>query len=99
MKYMSHFSYRTRQEIEKFRKERDPINTFKNRLIESGIAEQREFDDIEKEVKQIVSDAESKARMASKPDVRELSTDVYTEKVHNLHIITPDPKLCLDMSI
>lgn len=104
-RYMGHsmsdpgLSYRTRQEIEKFRRERDPINTFRDRLIAAGVADKSEFDALEQDVKMKVSEAEVFARKAAKPDIKELSTDVYIQKTHNLEVISPDPRLSISMSL
>lgn len=104
-RYMGHsmsdpgISYRSRDEIERYRKNEDPINTFKDRLISTGIFDASNFEEIETDVKRCVIEAENFARQAPKPNEKELSTDVYTERSHNLHIITPDRKLCFDYSL
>ena len=36
-------SYRTREEIQEIRQQRDPITSFRERLLNSGIATQEEF--------------------------------------------------------
>jgi pyruvate dehydrogenase E1 component alpha subunit len=69
--------YRTREEVEKFRGERDPIEQVKNRLIEEGTASEEELKEIDKEIRQIVTEAAEFAQSDPEPDPSELWTDVY----------------------
>ncbi|KAL7672893.1 hypothetical protein ACOME3_007772 [Neoechinorhynchus agilis] len=98
-RYMGHsisdpgLGYRTRAEIDQFRKERDPITTFKARIQTMSSATDAEFAEIEERVKDVVSSAENVARSAAKPNSRELTSDVYSQKAYNLRVDTPDPDL------
>lgn len=42
--YIFPLSYRTREEIEEVRRTRDPINNFKKRLIQAGLATEEELE-------------------------------------------------------
>jgi pyruvate dehydrogenase E1 component alpha subunit len=71
--------YRTREEIDEVRKNRDPIDHLQERLEEAGWADDAMLKAIDAEVKAIVADAAEFARTAPEPDPSELYTDVYTE--------------------
>ena len=70
--------YRTREEIQKIRAERDCIDLLRKRLTEAGIAED-ELRAIEGEVKGIVEEAVRFAQESPEPDPSELTTDVLVE--------------------
>jgi len=69
--------YRPREEVQKIRSERDPIEQVKNRLIEEGRAREDELKEIDREIRQIVSEAAEFAQSDPEPDPSELWTDVY----------------------
>jgi pyruvate dehydrogenase E1 component alpha subunit len=70
--------YRTREEVQKMRSERDCIEGARHRLESQGVdeAEIRRIDD---EVKKIVQDAADFAQSSPEPDPSELWTDVLVE--------------------
>ncbi|WP_372891767.1 pyruvate dehydrogenase (acetyl-transferring) E1 component subunit alpha [Rhodosalinus sp.] len=70
--------YRTREEVQKMREERDAIEQVRERLIESGVAED-DLKAIDKEIKEIVNGAADFARESPEPDPSELWTDVYAD--------------------
>ena len=67
--------YRTREEVQKMRSERDCIEQARHRLEEAGIAEAT-LKQIDDEVKKIVQDAADFAQSSPEPDAAELWTDV-----------------------
>ena len=71
--------YRTREEIDEVRKNRDPIDHLEERLSELGFADEAALKAIDTDVKRIVADAAEFARTAPEPDLSELYTDVYLE--------------------
>jgi pyruvate dehydrogenase E1 component alpha subunit len=71
--------YRTREEIDEVRKNRDPIDHLQERLEEAGWADDAVLKAIDAEVKAIVADAAEFARTTPEPDPSELYTDVYQE--------------------
>ncbi len=70
--------YRTREEVQKMRTERDCIDTVHARLTELGVTEP-EIKQIDDAVKQIVQDAAEFAQTSPEPDPAELWTDVLVE--------------------
>ena len=68
--------YRTREEVQKMREERDAIEQVRARLVEAGVAED-DLKAIDKEIKEIVNEAADFARESPEPDASELWTDIY----------------------
>jgi pyruvate dehydrogenase E1 component alpha subunit len=71
--------YRTREEVSKVRQERDPIERLRAVLLEEGVADDEALKRLDKEVKEIVSDAAEFAQDSPEPDPAELYTDVLKE--------------------
>lgn len=70
-------SYRSRDEIQEVRQKRDPITSFKERIISNGLATEAEIKAIDAEIKKEVDDATKKARGDSGIKVEELTYDIY----------------------
>ena len=68
--------YRTKDEVEKMRHERDPIEHVRARLLETGRANENELKAIDKEIRAIVNEAADFAQKDPEPDPAELYTDV-----------------------
>ena len=68
--------YRTRDEVQKTRSERDPIDMAKVRLLEEKWVDEADLKAIDKEIKAIVADAADFAQTSPEPDPSELYTDV-----------------------
>ena len=71
--------YRTREEVQKMRDERDPINAVRDLLLKGKHASEDDLKDIDKEIKGIVNDAAQFAQDSPEPSLEELWTDVYAE--------------------
>ncbi|UJR15110.1 hypothetical protein I4U23_002076 [Adineta vaga] len=71
-------SYRTREEIQDVRKSRDPITSFREKLIQANLATDEEFKNIDNEVKKIIEDAENHAQNDPELHVDELYSHVYS---------------------
>jgi len=69
--------YRTREEVQKVRTEKDPIDHVRGLLIDGGIATDDELKAIDKEIKATVNAAAEFAKQSPEPDASELWTDVY----------------------
>jgi pyruvate dehydrogenase E1 component alpha subunit len=69
--------YRTRDEVERVRTERDPIQTMHNHLVDAGFAKDEELKKIDQAVKKAVTEAADFAIADPEPDPSELYTDVY----------------------
>jgi pyruvate dehydrogenase E1 component alpha subunit len=68
--------YRTREEVEKVRTERDPIDHVRQRLLETSRATEDELKLIDADVRKIVNEAADFATHEPEPDPAELWTDV-----------------------
>ncbi|WP_112323312.1 pyruvate dehydrogenase (acetyl-transferring) E1 component subunit alpha [Oceanibium sediminis] len=69
--------YRTREEVQKMRDERDPINAVRDILLTGKHATEDELKEIDKEIKAIVNEAAQFAQDSPEPAVEELYTDIY----------------------
>jgi len=70
-------SYRSRDEVDRVRKEQDCIEVVRRRLLEKEWATDSELKALEKEAKQIVQEAIDFAVKSPVPESLELYTDVY----------------------
>jgi pyruvate dehydrogenase E1 component subunit alpha len=68
--------YRSKDEVQKMRSERDPIEQVKMRILDKGYAGEDALKAIDKEVREIVSDAAEFSQSNPEPDVSELYTDI-----------------------
>ncbi|MDF1733454.1 MAG: pyruvate dehydrogenase (acetyl-transferring) E1 component subunit alpha [Minwuia sp.] len=71
--------YRSKEEVNKMRAERDPIERVRQMLLEKLNATEEELKAIDKDVKAIVSDAAEFAQNSPEPEASELYTDVLVE--------------------
>lgn len=71
--------YRTREEVEKVRKERDAIDHVRELILAGKYASDDELKAVDKEIKAIVNEAAEFARESPEPDPGELWTDIYAE--------------------
>ena len=67
--------YRTRDEVDKIRKNSDPIENIKELLAKNGLNED-EIKNIDSEIKVIIADAAKFAQESPEPSVEELYTDI-----------------------
>lgn len=74
-------SYRTRDEIQEVRQTRDPITSFREKIISSSLATAEEVKKIEGEIRGLVDDATKKAKADKEIALEELWTDVYSNNV------------------
>jgi pyruvate dehydrogenase E1 component alpha subunit len=70
--------YRTREEIQKMRSERDCIESARHKLDAMGVDE-NEIKRIDDEVKRVVQEAADFAQSSPEPDPAELWTDILVE--------------------
>lgn len=68
--------YRSREEVERMRQERDAIEQVRARLIASGRASEDDLKAIDKEIRAAVNEAADFAQRDPEPDAAELYTDV-----------------------
>ncbi|MEM6385787.1 MAG: pyruvate dehydrogenase (acetyl-transferring) E1 component subunit alpha [Pseudomonadota bacterium] len=70
--------YRTRDEVQKMREERDAIEQVRKRLLDTGATED-ELKAIDKEIKDVVNEAADYAKESPEPALEELWTDITVE--------------------
>jgi len=69
--------YRTREEVEKMRSEKDPIDHVRDLLVQGGLASEDDLKAIDKEIKALVNEAAEFSKESPEPPVEELWTDIY----------------------
>jgi len=69
--------YRTREEVQKMREERDPIESVRQMLLTGKHASEDDLKAIDKEIKAIVNASADFAKESPLPDESELWTDIY----------------------
>jgi pyruvate dehydrogenase E1 component alpha subunit len=69
--------YRTREEVQKMREERDPIDHVRDLLTAGAMASEDDLKEIDKSIKAIVNEAAQFAQDSPEPAEAELWTDVY----------------------
>lgn len=79
-------SYRSRDEIAEVRQKRDPITSFKERIISTGLATDADIKAIDAEVKKEVDEATKKARGDPGIKLEELTWDIYAND-ENLKLV------------
>ncbi len=68
--------YRSKEEVDKYKDQHDPIDSLKNKLIKDGMVSEEDFKAIDKETKTIVNDSAEFAQQSPEPPESELWTDV-----------------------
>jgi pyruvate dehydrogenase E1 component alpha subunit len=71
--------YRQKEEVEKMRSQRDPIDNLAKVILEGKHADEAKLKEIDREVKEISSKAAEFAQNSPEPPVEELWTDVLVE--------------------
>ena len=69
--------YRSKEEVDKVRKESDPITTARDALLAGGLADEAALKEIDRQVKETVAEAATFAQESPEPDAGELFTDVF----------------------
>ncbi len=71
--------YRTREEVQKVREERDPIDGLRKVILEAGVSDEEALKKIDREIRETVNEAARFAQESPEPDPSELWTDVLVE--------------------
>ncbi|MDO5605324.1 MAG: pyruvate dehydrogenase (acetyl-transferring) E1 component subunit alpha [Paracoccus sp. (in: a-proteobacteria)] len=71
--------YRSREEVQKMRDERDAIDHVRELLLQGKHATEDDLKAIDKEIKQIVNDAAEFSKQSPEPSLDELWTDIYAD--------------------
>jgi pyruvate dehydrogenase E1 component alpha subunit len=69
--------YRSREEVQKVREEKDPIDHVRDLLVQGKHATEDELKSIDKEIKAVVNESAQFAQNSPEPDLSELWTDIY----------------------
>ena len=69
--------YRTREEVQKMREERDAIENIRSILLTDKHASEDDLKSIDKEIKKIVNESAEFAKASPEPELDELYTDIY----------------------
>ena len=69
--------YRTREEVEKIKQEKDCIEHVRDLLTQGGLASEEELKAIDKDIKEIVNASAEFAKESPEPELTELWTDIY----------------------
>ena len=72
--------YRTREEVQETRENRDPIERIRKLLLSRKYITEEKIKDLDKKIRNEVSDAAEKAREEAFPDKKELYEDIYKDK-------------------
>ncbi len=86
-----HEPYRDEAEIEQWR-ERDAIESFKERLIERGELTEAEFEEMQAEVEETIADAVAYAKDADLPDPEQAYDDMFGEPVPEIQQFASRPR-------
>jgi pyruvate dehydrogenase E1 component alpha subunit len=73
--------YRTREEVQKVKEERDPIDHVRDLLVSGKHATEADLKAIDKEIKKVVIAAADFATASPEPNISELYTDILAEVV------------------
>ncbi|MBS0523161.1 MAG: pyruvate dehydrogenase (acetyl-transferring) E1 component subunit alpha [Proteobacteria bacterium] len=71
--------YRTKEEVDKYRTERDPIDHVRKLMLEGKMIDEAQLKAIDAEIRKTVNDAAEFAQHSPEPDPSELWTDVLAE--------------------
>ena len=71
--------YRTREEVQKMREERDPIEQVRSMLLTGKHATEDDLKAIDKDIKATVNESAEFAKESPEPDLAELWTDIYAD--------------------
>ncbi|HTO82352.1 MAG TPA: pyruvate dehydrogenase (acetyl-transferring) E1 component subunit alpha [Methylomirabilota bacterium] len=71
--------YRSREEVARVRQERDPIDHLRQLLIDGGHADENALKNIDRDIKDIVSQATEFAQSSPEPDPAELYTEILVD--------------------
>lgn len=71
--------YRSREEVQETRAERDPIDRLRTRMLKEKLVDEDGFKAIDKDIRAIVNEAAAFAQDSPEPKPEELYTDIYVD--------------------
>ncbi|XP_052089954.1 pyruvate dehydrogenase E1 component subunit alpha, mitochondrial-like [Mytilus californianus] len=84
-------SYRTREEIQEVRQTRDPITSFKQKLLESNLVTEDELKKIDQDVRKEVTESEKLAIADAGPPLEDMYDHIYVQPDADFKVRTCDP--------
>ena len=72
-------TYRLQEETDEIKNNRDPIKIFKKKVLESGLLESDQLDEIEQKTKNEIDQSVKDSKAADYPTEKDLLTDVYVK--------------------
>ncbi|XP_023221388.1 probable pyruvate dehydrogenase E1 component subunit alpha, mitochondrial [Centruroides sculpturatus] len=83
-------SYRTREEIQEVRQTRDPITSFREKIITANLVTSEELKKIEQDVRKEVEEATEVAKSSKEIPLEEMFADIYVEPIkQKIRGVTP----------
>ncbi|XP_012276727.1 pyruvate dehydrogenase E1 component subunit alpha type II, mitochondrial isoform X2 [Orussus abietinus] len=96
-------SYRTREEIQEVRQTRDPITSFKQRILDANLVTTEELKKLEADIRKQIDDAVKYAKADKEIPLSELTTDIYVncleKEIRNVTPFNPLPHARLGPAI
>lgn len=87
-------SYRTREEVQEVRQTRDPITSFKEKILNAELVTADEIKDIDTKVRKHMDEAVSIAKSESEVGSEELTADIYAKNYEPyIRGVTPEQEL------
>ncbi len=71
--------YRAKEEVQKMKGERDPIDMVKERIIANGWKTEEELKQVDKDIREVVAESAEFAKTNPEPDPSELYTDILID--------------------
>lgn len=71
--------YRSKEEVQQYKEQKDPINSMKEWMVAEGIASEEDLKNIDKDIKALIAEAAEFAKNSPEPDASELWTDVLVD--------------------
>jgi len=78
-------TYRTRNEVEEWRKGRDPIAQLQHLMTEAGLSDEDAFKEKDREIKKAVAAVAKAAEQQPEPDPSELWTDIINDPIEHAY--------------
>lgn len=79
-------SYRSRDEVQNMRRDKDPITVFVKNATSQGLITEEEVKEVEKKVKKVVDEAVQAAKTDREPDDKEAYTHVFSQPPENFRV-------------
>lgn len=72
--------YRTREEVQRIREEKDPIESIKLKLLEKNIYDEDQINKIDKNIRKTINEKSEKAINATHPLPKDLYKDILMDR-------------------